>query len=328
MRKNWAFCLLAVSLLFQFTRTASADTVKADFVFLVDASGSMGDNIAAVRSGMNSFISGLASAGVDPRFAIIVFGGQSELVLDFTSSGAAAQTAFNKITIGANPGFQINHNANPEAGLEAIRIALGGAVNNTLLRTNVGGTGGLVYRADARKNLILITDEDSDQPFLSTNRLTGQTTVEPPASIGASSPWQTEINNTADVVINNNAFLNMLINPLEPPSVQQYGDPSKSVQDPNFLNFNPAATLAALQAGGLGNSLEAQILQAGLIGRAYDIGSVNNTNFVNNFFAAKIEETVQNPVFGVPIPSAANAGVLLLALCLAQNLVRRRARPI
>jgi Mg-chelatase subunit ChlD len=59
---------------------------KSDFVFIIDCSISMAGEIAAVRSGLSGFVAGLAAFNVDPRFAIVLFGGEPELVLDFTSN--------------------------------------------------------------------------------------------------------------------------------------------------------------------------------------------------------------------------------------------------
>ena len=54
--------------------------------------------------------------------------------------------------------------------------------------------------------------------------------------------------------------------------------------------------MANLIAAGYGSSLEAQVLAAGLVGRSFNITSVNTTNFIANFFAAKVEEIVVNPI--------------------------------
>ena len=284
--------------------------IQADFVFLIDASGSMTDEIGAVRSGLSSFVTGLSAADVEPRFAIILFGGAPELVLDFTGSGEDTEDAFGRIsTSGAVAGFQQNHNVNPEAGLEAIRIALGSANNSTLLRINVGGNGGLVFRDNVRKNLILVTDEDSDRPYYSANRTPGQSSAEPPP--GMPGGWQLEVAETAADVIAAQAFLNMLINPGDAPSARQYGNPASDVSDPNFLNFDAAATLAQLTLSGFGTSLQAQVLTSGLIARSFNIGDVNTPDFIENFFAAKVEETVDV----IPEPSSwllLGAGVALL----------------
>lgn len=267
----------------------------ADFVFIIDASSSMSGKIAAVKNGLGSFVASLDTSEVDARFAIVLFGGAPEVILDFTADQAITEAAFDVISVGgAVPGVHNNHNANPEAGLEAIRIVLNSAGTNYLQRNNVGGEGPLVFRPDARKNLVLVTDENSDLPFYATNRMTGQTGTEPPSVLTA--PWQAEVDATAQAVIANNAFVNMLINPTATPSRNQFGDPASSVSDANFLNFNPTATLSNLIAAGYGASLEAQVLAAGLVGRSFNITSVNTTNFIANFFAAKVEEIVFNPI--------------------------------
>ncbi len=267
----------------------------ADFVFIIDASSSMSGEIAAVKNGLGSFVANLDVAEVDARFAIVLFGGAPEVILDFTTDQAITEAAFDLISVsGAVPGVHNNHNVNPEAGLEAIRIVLNSANTNWLARDHVGGSGPLVFRPDARKNLIVVTDENSDLPFYVTNRMAGQTTTEPPGVLTA--PWQAEVDATAQAVIANNAFVNLLISPAATPSRNQFGDPASSVSDANFLNFNPEATLANLISAGYGNSLEAQVLAAGLVGRSFNITSVNTPNFIANFFAAKVEEIVFNPI--------------------------------
>jgi hypothetical protein len=279
----------------------------------------MSDNIADVRAGFSGFVTGLNSASVDARFAIIVFGGPTELVLDFTSDATATQTAFNKVAIGAVGGFQNNHNLNPEAGLEALRIALGAP---GLQRNNVGGAGGLSFRSDARINLILATDEDSDRPENAANRLPGQSGNEPPNAI-AGTDWQKEVDNTAAAIIAKQAFVNLLVNVADQPVARQYGNPASSVSDADFLKYDPAATLLNLQATGFGNSLEAQVIASKLVARAFDIESVDDSDFVNNFFAAKVEETVRNPVPTVPEPSTVTlAGIAGLAF--AYRVLRAR----
>ncbi|MEI2722663.1 MAG: VWA domain-containing protein [Verrucomicrobiota bacterium] len=267
----------------------------ADFVFIIDASSSMGGEIAAVKNGLGNFVSSLDTSEVDARFAVVLFGGAPEIIQDFTTDQAITEAAFDLISVsGAVLGVHNDHNANPEAGLEAIRIVLNSAGTNFIFRNNVGGAGPLVFRPDARKNLILVTDENSDLPFYVTNRMAGQTGTEPPSVLTA--PWQAEVDATAQAVIANNAFVNLLINPAATPSRNQYGDPTSSVSNTNFLNFNPAATLTNLINAGYGSSLEAQVLAAGLVGRSFNITSVNTTNFIANFFAAKVEEIVFNPI--------------------------------
>ena len=152
----------------------------------------------------------------------------------------------NEVTIGANAPFQNNHNANPEAGLEAIRMVLGAAPQSNLANNNIPEDGVLNFRADARKNLILATDEDSDTPFHVANRFPGQTPQ------GPNGDTQGEIDATAQAAINAQAFLNLLVNRNDSPTTLQYGDPDQDVSDADLLNFDPAATLLNLQNAGLG----------------------------------------------------------------------------
>ncbi len=265
---------------------------QADFVFLIDGTNSMDDEIDAVRNGLSTFVTSLDSAGVDARFAIVLFGGNPELVHDFTRSISDTKVAFGKISVhGSVKGFQNNHNKNPEEGLEAIRTALG-AGSDVLAHNNAGGTGELRFRPGARKNLILVTDEDSDRPFHSGNRLPGQSRLEPPASIRGTD-WQREVDVTAQAIIGNQAFVNLLINPGDKPSTSQYGDPASDAAGADLLNFDAQATLSALVASGFGKSLEAQVLRAGLIARAFNIGALSDPDFVKNFFAAKVEEVAR-----------------------------------
>ncbi len=317
MNKFYVY-LCAMIFTISLTSVVSVKTAKAvpitDIVFLIDASSSMGNEIAGVRDGFAGFVSGLNTANVDARYAVIVFGGSAELVLDLTSDATATQTALNSITIGANPGFQNDHNGDPhpEAGLEAIRMALG-ASTEPLVNNNIPEDGILNFRDDARINLILATDEDSDLPFFSANREVGQDLRftqtgkrSPPNPLTV--PWQNEVDTTALAVIDNDAFVNMLINIRDSPTKSQYGDFNKDVADADLLNFDPEATLSALKADPLTeNSLQAQILDANLIGRTFNVAGANDPDYVDNFFASKVEEIVTDIV---PEPST----VILMGL--------------
>jgi len=274
---------------------AHAAPIKTDFVFMIDATSSMRGEIAGVRAGFASFVGSLNAATVDARYAVVVYGGAPELTLDFTSDGAAAQTALNNITIGANAGIQNNHNFNPEAGLEVIRMVLGAAPNSELVNNNIPQDGFLDFRVDARKNLILVTDEDADNPFYAAND--GFT-------------LQEEVDATASAVIGNNAFLNMLVSH-NANSERQYGDYIHDESDANLLNFDAAATLANLNGSTVTeNSLQAQVLTAGLLARTFNVAGANNSDFVDNFFAAKLEEVITDP--GLPPTTVPEPGILAL----------------
>ena len=263
---------------------------KADFVFIVDASGSVMNEITAIKNGLSQFATGLDQAQVDAQFAIVLIGQEPEIVLQLTSSTDDVVNAFDSISVyGAVAGFQNSHYLNPEAGLEAIRMVLGAANNSVLPHEFVGGDGTINFRADSRKNLILVTDEDSDRPFYPENRNPEQFYTEPPFYF-TSEGWQQEVDITAQVVIDNNAYMNMLVNPYDYPTQNQYGSPASDVSDFNLLNYDPAATRAKLIQNGYGQSLQAQVLGAGLIARTFDINRVGTSSFVDNFFAAKVEE--------------------------------------
>jgi hypothetical protein len=302
---------------------ARANSVKkTDLVFIIDATGSMAGEIAAVKSGLSSFVGGLGSSSIDARYALALYGGPTELVLDFTTDGSALQTAFGQISVsGSVAGFQNNHNQNPEAGLEAIRIILNGAADNTLVRNNVGGSGPLAFRSDARKNLILVTDEDSDLPYYAANRFGSQSGNEPPNPL--TSDWQDEVDATATVGINEQIFLNMLVNRGDAPTVEQYGDPAQDVSDSDFSNWDATATLDNLVAAGLGSSLQAQLLSADLVARSFSITDVSNPGFIGNFFAAKLEEIEEDPGPG-PIPEPTLLATFGMGLVSLVGYVRRR----
>jgi hypothetical protein len=328
MKKEKKLVFLVMILFVTFTGVTFGG--PTDFVFIIDTTSSMSGEIAAVRNGLSTFVDNLDTSGVDARFSIIVYGGAPELILDFTGNKTDTLAAFNTVNIGGSTTSTYNHNVNPEAGLEAIRIALGTATDSTLLRTAAaGGSGGLNYRSNARKNLILVTDEDSDRPFYTTNRYAGQTSNEPAGTLAAD--WQSEVDETAQDVIQQGAFLNLLINPGDSPSMYQYGDPTKDAADADLLNYDRAASAANYVGSAYSESLVGQVLSdSNLLARSFNIGQVSTANWIDNFYAAKLEETLNDPgIPGTPGTSTVPApGAFLLAglgTCLIGSLRRRRA---
>jgi len=168
-----------------------------------------------------------------------------------------------------------------------------------------------------------VTDEDSDRPYYAANRYSDQTSEDPPATWPASptNGWVLEVGDTAQAAIDQEAFINILMNRGDAPSVHQYGDPNLDVSDPDFSDFDPAATLANLVAANLQGSLEGQLLAAGLVGRTFDITKVTNPGFIDNFFSAKVEEITESIV---PEPVTV-AGLALGVGALATYIRRRRA---
>ncbi|HYC00491.1 MAG TPA: VWA domain-containing protein [Candidatus Limnocylindrales bacterium] len=299
-------------------------TTATDFVFLIDASPSMLNNINAVKAGMSEFVSDLDEANVDARFAIILFGKTGpELILDLTSNATLTEQRLGQILVnGANPGIHNDHNGDPEDSLTAIRAALNVtttplAVNN-ILDESPGHTGRLAFRQNALINLILLTDENSDSAFHSADRMEGQTGTNPPTMDVNfyGSPWQTEVDVTAAAVIDAGAFLNMIVPTCEACPLQ-YGDPESDISDPDLSNWDEDATLATLRdlsaatlppgdqrpatASRAEQSLQAQIIDGAtqddtpenLVARAFLIDDLDtDPDFVTNIFAAKVAETV------------------------------------
>jgi hypothetical protein len=100
---------------------------------------------------------------------------------------------------------------------------------------------------------------------------------------------------TAEAAIAGGAFVDLLVG-TDVPTAAQYGDPASDVAGADLRDFDPAGTLAALEGAGAGESLEAQLLRAGLVGRAFDVGQVTSQAFIDAVFAAQVEEVVEHPV--------------------------------
>ena len=60
---TWAV-VLAIALLVTATLPANAAPIKVDFVFIIDATASMGGEIAGVRNGFTDFVANLGSKGM------------------------------------------------------------------------------------------------------------------------------------------------------------------------------------------------------------------------------------------------------------------------
>lgn len=133
--------VLATGFLFGGVPAAQADFIPADVVFVVDYSGSMGNDIAQVISNLSALEAALTGAGIDAQFGAVQFGqssngGNPQLLTDLTTSAgvSAALNAALPVTGGFEPGG----------------LATTFALNN------------MTWRSGAVKNIILITDEDDD----------------------------------------------------------------------------------------------------------------------------------------------------------------------
>jgi len=141
--------LMVTSVSFAFvgtSGTASAATKKADVVFVFDKTGSMDEEAAALKDEIKSVAADLESKGIDTRYALIEYESASNTdVTDFSDevSGTQAFTGDTAELEDALAGFTTG--GGTEDASPAIRTALG-----------------LDYRDDAKKVIVVLTDEDDD----------------------------------------------------------------------------------------------------------------------------------------------------------------------
>ena len=265
-------------------------TKLLDYVFIIDATATMSSEVTAFKEGLYSFFSTADMNSIDAQYCIVLYGSHPELIMEFTPDTNSVINVMDSINcFGAAVDLHADHNSNPNASLEVIRIVLDSAVDNTLVNgPNVPSGYEFAFRERARKSLILLTDEDSDRPYFEFNRFTGQDTEEPP-DMFLPAQWQAEVDAAADAAVNNDVFISMIVNRNDIPSKYQYGDSNLQVQDPDFSNFNPVMTLQHLVSNGLGNCLQAQLLDAGLTSRCFDILYVDTPGAVYNLMLTTIE---------------------------------------
>lgn len=129
---------------FQVTQPNDGGGVRlADFVFLVDNSGSMGDEQQAVKDNLKAFVDSLVARKIDFRLGLVRFG-------QGASSGAPILTNGGNLT--SDPNFfktlldQMTVDGGFEPGIEAV----------------FRGATGFSFRPGSQRHFLLITDEDSD----------------------------------------------------------------------------------------------------------------------------------------------------------------------
>jgi hypothetical protein len=269
------------------------ETCGIDYLFLLDASASMGPEIAAVKDGLSSAVSEIEASYHDAEYAVALYSAFPELILGFTGNSTLVLNVLDAISVtGPVAGLHGDHSGDPEAALETIRMSLGSAVMNTFSTGSaVPPETELVFREEAEHVLILVTDEDSDQPYYSANRYADQTTTEPPSPFPTNPDdgWFKEVYDTAQAVTTNEVKLYLLMNDGDSPSANQFGNPDLAVQNPDYSGFNAAATLANLQANGLQDCLQARVLAAGGHTRLFNINDITNPGVMYNI----ILETLQ-----------------------------------
>lgn len=117
--------------------------ILADVVFIVDTSGSMGDDIDQVKARIVDFNNAMVTNGIDAQYGLVRFGGTASLIQDITTFAD-----FNRVN---GPFTNLTDNGGgTEDGSAAIQVAMTAT-----------------FRTDTVRNFILITDENDD---VTTNR--------------------------------------------------------------------------------------------------------------------------------------------------------------
>lgn len=118
---------------------AAQSSSQADVVFVFDKTGSMNEEAAALKDEVENAAAELDSSGVDARYGLITYESDTntEIRLDFTNDTQALK---DELEFGTGGGT--------EDASDAILLAL----NN------------MSWRSDAKKIVVVITDEDDDSP--------------------------------------------------------------------------------------------------------------------------------------------------------------------
>lgn len=161
---------------FHVTPPGSGGGVRlADIVFLIDTSGSMGGEIAAVRDNAIAFANALQASGIDYRLGLVQFG---------NSSGANPRIIGGGLTDDATEFVSwvsgLSASGSVEPGFAAIRMAI----------TDYN------FRVGAQKHFLIITDEDSDDrqkqatiDLILANDVTVHVAVDPTYGTSQSDYW-------------------------------------------------------------------------------------------------------------------------------------------
>jgi uncharacterized protein YegL len=125
--------------------------IVADIMWVIDTSGSMGSDIAQVKSRVLEFNNVMVANSIDANYGLVRFGGAASLIQDFTTFAdfSTAGSPFSLLTA---------NGSGTEDGSAAIQTALTAT-----------------YRANSVRNIILVTDENDDN---SSNRPALQTALD------------------------------------------------------------------------------------------------------------------------------------------------------
>lgn len=142
MRLNKLAATLMATALLGIGSSAQA-VILTDIVWIIDTSGSMGDDITQVKNNIVSFNTAMTTAGIDAQYGLVRFGGTASLIQDITTFSDFNRAGGPFVTLTASGG-------STEDGSAAIQAAMAAT-----------------FRPDSVRNFILVTDENDD---VSTNR--------------------------------------------------------------------------------------------------------------------------------------------------------------
>lgn len=125
-----------------FSSAASA-ALLTDVMWVIDTSGSMGDDINQVKLNIAAFDTAMTANSIDARYGLVRFGGTASLIQNITTFSDFDRVGGPFRALTANGG-------GTEDGSAAIQVAMGAT-----------------WRANTIRNIILVTDEDDD---VTTNR--------------------------------------------------------------------------------------------------------------------------------------------------------------
>jgi len=269
----------------RFSSECQCGRLEVDFIFLFDASGSMCDNLQAVKGGLKKFADALEAAQtVDYRFALLRFGGTPRWLTSWTTNVTYISTAVDGVTCNAG---------GRETGLETMRMAHQLAGDNSISRPSSLNGFDMSFRPGALPYHILCTDEDSDCPIKSANQFPvsqcdpcNGDQCEPPNSwpSSASNFWNRELANTFNILIGAQAAFAGWVSPNVGKTKFQYGPVAQQVGNFTFFNRTETIRLATAADALFANSLQIAMLRANLTARVYDITTINNPGAVEGFF--------------------------------------------
>ncbi len=149
MRSLLTSAMVAVMAMVVLGNTQSVQAVPADIVWVIDDSVSMAGDINEVKARIVDFDAAMIANNIDARYALVRFGGPSGTAPFGGQTVSLEQQLTDFATFNDPQGFFQNMTAptsTQEPGSEATVLALS-QVN---------------FRQGARRNMILITDEDDD----------------------------------------------------------------------------------------------------------------------------------------------------------------------